>query len=248
MSPRGRGRLAALLLLTVAACSAPPSHFTRLWPKDATGEPLIGLSTEEGVVMVRTDGFAVGDLLEIQFPVGNSLVRDWGRVDRLNESLMVVQPLTARLQRGRLAQSFPKPEEQLYLALRDDEDEPLMQPVEHWRDGAYGDWIVMQGHDPLDIALRYQGTGVYVQRSGRWEIVGLLAGLTAYEGPEPQGELALGFIGLEELARILPQRTNYFEYDIKPLRPDFEFGVPLQPGDIDLPTSEPPAPPTPPPR
>ena len=33
---------------------------------------------------------------------------------------------------------------------------------------------------------------------------------------------------------MLPDRIDFFERDIQQLRPDFEFGVPLQPGDIEV--------------
>lgn len=226
-------RLALLVPLAAAACASPPSHFTRLWPEGRTGSPVIGTSTEDGVLLLSHPDYKVGDRFEIQFPVGNSLVRDWGRLDRINENLAVVRP-QARLLEGRIATALPLPDEKLYLALRDENDEPTMIRVHPWRDGAYGDWIVVSGHDAAEVARDYRGTGLYVERHGRWQIVGLLAGLLAQDERDPRGETALGYIGLLEMSRILPDRIPYFEHDVKPLRPDFEFGVPLQPGDIEV--------------
>ncbi len=240
--------LAALALVALGcAAPAPPSHLTRLWPEGHTGAPLLGLSTEDGVVTLAMPDAHVDDVWEIQFPVGNSFVRDWGRVDRINDTLMVIRPITARLLEGRFATRLPERGETLYVALRDAADEPVMQPVSVWRDGEYGDWVLLPGGDARELAPRLRGAGLYVLREGRWQIAGLLAGLLAGLDEEPE-ELALGYIGLPELARILPDRVAYHLRNARPLRPDFEFGVPLQPGDIDLtpPETDEPAPaPTP---
>jgi hypothetical protein len=224
---------AAALGAALSSCNAPNSHFTRLWPDGESGDPIIGLSTEDGVLVLATPDIEVGKQYEIQFPVGNSFVRDWGRVDRLNDTFAVVRPITARLHEGRIATSLPGPGEQIYLALRDDMDEQEIEEVERWRDGEAGDWVVLPGFDAEEVARDWRGAGLYVDRDGRWQIVGMLAGLTAWDESDPD-EVALGFVGLQEMARILPDRLFYLEHDVRPLRPDFEFGVPLQPGDIDL--------------
>jgi hypothetical protein len=227
--------LALLLPLLAAACaSPPPSHFTRLWPEGTTGSPIIGTSTEDGILLLSRPDFRVGDRFELQFPVGNSLVRDWARIDRVNDNLAVARPLTARIVEGRIATELPQPDEKIFLALRDEDDEPDMTRVRPWRDGMYGDWIVVPGRDSEQVAREFQGTGLYVRRKGRWQIVGVLTGLLAEDEENRRGETALGYIGLLEMSRILPDHVPYFEHDIKPLRPDFEFGVPLQPGDINL--------------
>ncbi|MGQ0553462.1 MAG: hypothetical protein ACT4PU_09620 [Planctomycetota bacterium] len=227
--------LFALLTLLAGCAGPPPSHYTRLWPEGKTGLPMIGLSTEDGVLVLASQEFKIGDRFEIQFPVGNSLVRDWGQLERSNEHLAVVRPLTAVLREGRLARALPQPGEQIYLALRSKRDEPVMEEVELWRNGTHGDWILPpSGRSALTLAREERGAGLYVLRNESWEIVGLLAGLTAREEDDSPSSLALGFLGLGEIARILPGRVDYFEYDVRPLRPDFEFGVPLQPGDIQL--------------
>ncbi|HTE04665.1 MAG TPA: hypothetical protein VK824_00610, partial [Planctomycetota bacterium] len=126
MLPRTAFAALAVSLLLAAGCATPPpAHFTRLWLQGETGVPVIGTSTEDGVLVVAEPQYAVGTTFEIQFPFGNSLVRDWGRIDRLNDNLAIVRPITARLREGRIATSLPQPGEQLYLALRDELDEPL---------------------------------------------------------------------------------------------------------------------------
>jgi|KBSSwiStaDraftv2_1062776.scaffolds.fasta_scaffold200772_2 hypothetical protein len=247
--PRPRALPLVLLALCAAACSSTPDpqHFTRLWPDGKTGVPFIGTSTEDGVLVLAKPEWQVGDLLEIQFPFGNSLVVDKGRIDRLNDTLAVVHPLTARLREGRFAAELPLPGEEIYVALRDENDEPVLVPAPLWHGGDFGDWITLPDRDATTVARDYAGTGVYVKREDRWEIVGVLAGLTAYDETE-SGYLALGFVGLSEMARILPDRLDYFARDVRPLRPDFEFGVPLQPGDLvyEEPAPEEPAAKTPP--
>ncbi len=224
------------------ACAAPPSHLTRLWPKGELGEPVLGVSTEDGVLILSEPSYSVGQLFEIRFRVGDSLVVDWGRIDRLNDYLAVVRPLYAKLAEGRIAQSLPLAHETVYLAVRDERDEPLMEPGRLWRDGDHGDYLVVDGGDSMSLAQEYAGTGLYVKRDERWQIVGLLSGLVARPDTETEGPWALGFIGLSEVARIIPRQERFYEQDVRPLRPDFEYGVPLQPGDIDLEAELPAAP------
>jgi len=227
--------LLGAILAAGAGCCSPPQHFTRLWVEGETGAPAIGVSTEGGILTLSSPGWKVGDRLDLQFPYGNSMVNDVGLVDRLNETITIVLPATSRIMQGRFATHLPSPEEELYLAVRDELDEPVMQEVTLWRDGEYGDWVLLNGLGAGEIeqvARQYRGTGVYVEREGRWEIVGVLAGLLAHDENDPRGEVALGFIGLTELARILPRHQDILKPDLRPLRPDFEFGVPLQPGDL----------------
>jgi hypothetical protein len=227
-----------LLLALLAGCTSPPETYTRLWIEGRTGVPSIGTSTEDGVLVLAQPEWKIGDRFEIQFPIGNSLVVDKGRIDRLNDTVAVIKPLSSRLREGRFAASLPEPGEQLYVALRNELDEPLMAEAEPWKDGAWGDWILLPGRDAAQIAADYAGTGVYVRRDDRWEIVGLLAGLVAQDETAAGDTAALGFIGLGELARILPDHLDFFVRDLRPLRPDFEFGVPLQPGELE-PVNEP---------
>jgi hypothetical protein len=235
-------RRACLLFALLAGCStAPPQHFTRLWVEGRTGLPTVGTSTEDGVLVLAEPEWKVGDQFEIQFPYGNSLVADHGRIDRLNDTIAIVTPLTSRLREGRFAAELPVEGEPLYVALRDENDEPLMAQAASWRDGAMGDWLLVPGQDAVQLARDYAGTAVYVRRSGRWEIVGVLAGLTAHDESGNDGSTALGYVSLAELARILPDQLDYFAHDVRPLRPDFEFGVPLQPGEMEPPATAEPA-------
>jgi len=238
-------RVAALgLALMCGGCASPPppaNHLTRLWPVGDTGTPLLGLSTEDGIVMLSDPTYAVGDIFEIQFPYGNSMVRDRGIVDRLNDNVAVVHPLSARLLEGRFSSRPPDFEDELFLALRDDADEIAFAPVDLWAEGAYGDWITFPDgslswltgtEDPAVIAKTWAGAGIYrMAEHDRMVIVGLLSGFTASlgEGTPPR---AMGYVGLEELARILPDRIQYYKHWEPPLRPDFEYGVPLHPGDV----------------
>jgi len=234
--------VAALLLLGIGAgCTSPPSHLTRLWPGGRTGEPLLGLSTEFGIVLLTEPHYRVGDVFEVHFPFGNSVVRDWARIDRINDTLSIAVPITANVLEGRIATELPRPEEPVYLAMRDEDDEPVMEAVEPWRGGRHGDYVVVPGHDAEDVAEEYAGAGLYVLRRDRWQIVGILAGITARDDRDDAG---LGYIGLLDMAMILPDPIDYFEHDIPALRPDFEFGVPLQPGDIELEPEDEPEPPS----
>lgn len=247
--PRAPRLAPALLLgcLLVTGCIGPPSHLTRVWPEGGTGEPLLGLSTEDGVLLLAEPQWQVGDLFELHFPVGNSHVRDWGRLDRRNDDLAVVRPISSRLREGRFATTLPDPEAPLYLALRDADDDPEMVPVERWHEGRLGNWIVPPDGDAEALAHDWAGAGLYVLREwrwfneDRWEIVGMLSDVTARLVDGAPGDVAVGVIDIAEISRILPDQVDYFVHPIHPPRPDFEFGVPLQDGDIVLP-DEPEAP------
>ena len=236
---RRTGALTALLLLAAACSSPPPSHFTRLWPQKVeqarSGPPVLGVSTEDGVLILARPGYVPEDLFDMQFPVGNSMVVDYGKLDRVNDNLAVVNPITARFAQGRFAATLPESDETLYVAVRDDADAPVMRPASLWHAGALGDWLSVDASDgPADdLARDYAGTGIYVRRDDRWEICGVLSGLVAeLEGDDDSR--GLGFLGLAELARILPDQLPYYLHLDRPLRPDFEFGVPLQPGDLKV--------------
>lgn len=239
---RGLARLAAcLLVVTSAACVAPPEHFTRLWPGGRTGEPVVGLSTEEGVIVLGEPHYAVDDVFEIQFPIGNSVVSAHGSIVRLNEELALIAPLDAVLREGRFAAGLPDfAEEEVFLALRDEDDDPALEPVLLWHDGTFGDYVVLDDVDDPDAFARdHAGMGLYVFRQRHWQIVGMLAGVTARSPDLDDDDVGLGYLSLLEIARLLPDRTDYFDHGVKPLRPDFEFGVPLQPGDVDVPVPRP---------
>lgn len=234
--------LLVVLAAVVVGCAGPPSHMARLWPRGRTGLPMLGVAVNNEVLVLSRPHFQIGDRFEIQFPVGNSTVIDVGEIDRVNNNLAVVRPFTARLQPARLAESLPESHELLHLALRDADDAPEMVPVERWRDGAHGDWILLPGHDARKTAKLWAGAGMYVERKGRWRLVGILAGITAELPDDPDQSVALGYIGLLEIARVLPEELEFFEREPPPLRPDFEFGVPLQPGDLALPPETQPEP------
>ena len=237
MRARTVGLQVLALTLLLGACAAPiPSHLTRLWPLGQTDEPILGLSTEEGVLVLTAPHFRVGDVFNIQFPIDNDGLIDLGTIDHLNDDLAVIRPRTSRLLEGRLATALPTPQETLYLAQRDEDDKPIMVPVERYKGGRYGDYIVLPGHDdPAALARDQAGAGLYLQRDDRWKICGILAGITLNEPGADPADAGLGYIGLIEIVRVLPDQIDYFERDIKDLRPDFEFGVPLQPGDIEYP-------------
>lgn len=243
MNPTSPRALLAALLLALAACSAPPSHVTRLWPQGVQGKPVVGLSTEEGVLVLADRSYRLGDLFDVQFPVGNSRVDEVGELIRINDNLGVVQPLSARLLEGRFATERPAQHEQLFVALRDADDEPLMQPVAMWRDGARGDLIVppIDACDDVDtvddFALRTAGAGVYVYRHDSWEIVGMMSGLVvelADPGTPDEAATSVGFIGLDELRRAVSDGVDYVTPRFLPRRTDFEFGVERQPGDVAI--------------
>jgi hypothetical protein len=226
---------ALFLAASLTACAGPPSHLTRLWPEGESGVPILGLSTEDGILILAEHGQAVGDRFRLQFPVGNSVVQDWAVMDRRNDDLAIVRPITSRLHEGRFATVVPAASEVFYLALRDDDDKPVMVEVDRWHNGMNGAFLAPIDNEPERMAREWAGTGLYVERDGRWEIVGILAGITARMlNGSLEGDVGMGYLDLAEISRLLPDQIDYFEHPILPPRPDFEFGVPLQEGDVDI--------------
>lgn len=208
-----------------------PSHYTRLWPEgQERAQPQVGISTEDGIVTLTGPSFEVGDRFEIEFPIGNSYVVDTGRIVRLNEHMAVLEPFTSRLDQGRFAAYSPAPDEPIWLNIRDERDQPIMVEVSLWDGGEWGDWVLMRGHPADSTAHDHAGAGLYVRREERWEICGVLSGLTARA--EDDGETALGFLGLAELGRLIPGRVKFFDRGLMPHRPDFDHGDPITPRDI----------------
>lgn len=233
-SSRMLARVGLIASLALGACTSPPEHLVRLWPAGTSGEPVLGLSTQDGILMLSEPHFERDDVFEVQHPYGNSTVSGHAFIDHLNEEITLAHMLNARVSEGRFAAYDPDWDlETVYLALRDDDDEVDLVEVERWRDGVHGDWLSYDADEAEALARDWAGAGLYVRRREHWQIVGLLAGITAHlEGDDD--DVGLGYISLVEIARILPDHVDYFEHDIEPLRPDFEFGVPLQPGDVVL--------------
>jgi hypothetical protein len=209
-----------------------PDHLLRLWEPGDLGNPKLGLATEDGVLILSEPEYEVGHLFELQHPVGNSYVIDTGTIVRLNQNLAVVAPSTSRMGKGRFAAYAPRPDETIYFATRDERDKTVLHETALWQDGVWGDWIdVPRELDPEDTAGSCAGTGLYLQRAGRWEICGMISGLTATANDDDS--IGLGFVGLAEIGLVLVEEHNFFDRDLLPHRPDFELGDTIEPEDIE---------------
>jgi hypothetical protein len=67
---------------------------------------------------------------------------------------------------------------------------------------------------------RYAGSGVFAWRDGAMELVGILNGVWCAE------LRAFAFVGLDEMATLLPSESSYFARRATVRRGDFEYGVP----------------------
>ncbi len=71
-----------------------------------------------------------------------------------------------------------------------------------------------------DLVTSCAGAGVYAWRNGEMELVGVLNGVWCEELE------ALAFIGLDEIADVLPKESSFFARRALPKRADFEYGIP----------------------
>jgi len=60
------------------------------------------------------------------------------------------------------AATLPTPDETLYIAVRDERDQPVMQPANFWHAGEFGDWIGVEADAADALARDYAGTGIHV--------------------------------------------------------------------------------------
>jgi len=242
-------RLAALLLLPTA-CHAPASIESTVEFETARGI-VRGVATEDGV-------FALAEIVPVTGEVsfrcrtGNGFYDDVATLVRRNETLAVLTPKSSHLNLARFATHPAARDDRLFVEVRH-EDRADLLACHLLEEGQRGDLLVLdeRQHEFADIVVRYAGAGVFVWREKTMQLVGMLNGVYC-EDPK-----ALAFVGLDEMATLLPATSDYFVRRELPRRADFEFGVPrsfagerpaasgLTPAGEAPPAATPPAPPSP---
>jgi hypothetical protein len=144
-------------------------------------------------------------------------------VTRRDETLSVLTPYSSAPNQARLAASAAGLDDDLYIEAPHVHADPELIPVTLLGDGTLGDLIrVKDGRRLEDLARIYAGAGVFADREGFLQLVGILNGVFVAEAQ------ALGFIGVGQIARVLSHDDPYFQRRALPRRADFEYGMPRQ--------------------
>jgi hypothetical protein len=239
--PRGTPGVAracglALALVAAAACRGPASVETSVEFQTERGV-VRGVSTEDGVFALADTVPATGEVT-FRYRVGNGMFDDVASLERRNDTLAVLAPKSSRPNKARFAGYPASRDDSLFLEVRTADHSDLIRC--HLLDqGRRGDLLVLDERvtEFDDVVHHYVGVGVFAWRSSQMELVGILNGVYSSDPP------ALAFIGLDEMATLLPATSNYFVRKVaQPLRADFEYGVPRA-FEGERPSASDPAPP-----
>src|SRR5262245_35123019 len=220
---RRRPRIGALLLagplLAAAACRGPASIESTVEFQTERGV-VRGVSTEDGVFALVETVPATGEV-SFRCRTGNGFFDDVARLERRNDTLALLTPKSSRLNLARFAAYPAAKDERLYIETRTANHTDLLAC--HLYDGGrQGDLLILDEQTVAfdDIVRHYAGAGVFTWRSGTMQLVGILNGVWC---DEPH---ALAFVGLDEIATLLPASSDYFARKVLPRRADFEYGIP----------------------
>lgn len=238
--------LPGCVALLAAACQVPAPIEANVEFQTERGI-VRGVSTEDGLFALRELLPPSGEL-SFRYRTGNGFFDDRARLVRQSDLLALLEPLSSRPHQARFAIYPAAYDDRLFIEVRTADAADLLSC--HLLDeGRRGDLVVLDEGELADVAQRYCGAGLFAWREGMLQLVGVLNGVYAEE-PE-----ALAFIGLDELATLLPATSNFFERRAQPYRADFEYGTPRdfegeQPAVSDPPPlgEESPAPASDPPR
>jgi hypothetical protein len=220
MLPR-RNALAPLRLLApialLAACRGPAPIEATIDFQTERGI-VRGVSTEDGLLALR-DVVPESTPMQFRYRVGNGFFDDRARLVRQNDVLALLAPESSRPHLARCA-GFPAArDDRLFIEVRDEEGPELLE-CRLLDEGRLGDLLVLDEGELEEVAHRFAGAGLFAWREGTMQLVGVLNGVYCEE-PE-----ALAFIGLDEMATLLPETSNYFVRRALPHRADFELGIP----------------------
>ena len=208
--------LGALLLL--AGCKVPDPIEANVEFQTERGM-VRGVSTEDGL-------FALADVvppaetpLLFRYRTGDGFFDDRARLVRQTDVLALLAPESSRPHRARFAIHPASFDDRLFIEVRTGDEADLLEC--HLFDlGRQGDLLVLDEGQLADVAHRYAGAGLFAWRDDMLQLVGVLNGVYCEE------PATLAFIGLDEMATLLPETSDFFVRRALPHRSDFEYGVP----------------------
>ena len=214
-------RRLAPALLSLAACHGPAPVEANVEFQTERGV-VRGVSTEAGILAL-VDVLPESGEISFRCRIGNSFFDDVADLVRRGDALALLSPRSSRPPLARFAAYPAALDDTLYVEVRTVspiEDVPDLLRAHLLEEGRRGDLLVLDEALSVDIAHRYAGAGVFAFRDGSMELVGILNGVYL-ESPR-----ALAFVGLDEMATLIPAESSYFERRPTVRRADFEYGVP----------------------
>lgn len=208
---------ASLLLGCIASCTSPSRSSVIL--RTENGE-VYGLSTESGILALG-DAVGTAEQVEFRYHIGNGFFDDTANVERRGAELVVLRPASSRPNQARLAAYPARPGDKLWIEVPDGHGDSDLLVVQLFEQGRRGNLLVTEAGVPIESQARdMAGAGLFVKREGFLQLAGILNGIYTEEGR------ALGFIGVDRIAQVLPAGDPYFERRAFPRRADFEYGMP----------------------
>jgi hypothetical protein len=192
-----------------------------------------GVSTQEGIFAFAEIAPPTGEL-SFRFRTGDNFFDDVATLQRKSDVLALFAPKSSRLNQARFATYPAAADDKLYLEVRTDGHTDILAC--HLLDaGVRGDFVALDEKrlELADVAHRFAGVGVFAWRDGSMQLVGMLNGVYC---EEPR---ALAFIGLDEMATLIPVESDYFVRRVLPHRADFEYGTPRDFEGEKVPVSDP---------
>ena len=211
--------LVAGLALGLAGCRSPHSI-----------ESGVEFETERGIVRgVATEGgiYALADVVpptgELSFRcrTGNGFFDDTATVVRRGDAIAVFEPKSSHLNLARFAGYPAAAADALFIETHEGGEAGLI-PCHLFESGKLGDLLTLDDDsvEPGPFAQHYAGSGIFAWRDKSMQLIGMLNGVYS---PEPK---ALAFVGLDEMATLLPAESSYFARRVTTRRADFEYGIP----------------------
>jgi len=227
--------------LLTPGCAVPvPNDLVLL---DVPGAQRYALSTEDGIIAINGDDLAAGIVpilyyFRVQHIGTQHTISDDAKVLQKTDELALLEPVSTQMNFSDLAAQDAEPGEAIFIQILD-LDDPEMRPVllkaSLFENGRYGNLLLLEdsSYTPEHVARTFAGAGLYVQRMGRFVIVGILSGMVASNPVLNTGLLSrfetppelLPFISLEVIAPVLPRTSDFFERRKVIYRPDIEYGL-----------------------
>ncbi len=214
---------ALLLTLLLAACGSLPVPQETLVEFQTEAGLRYGTSTEGGL-LVLSELLDEKEQVPFRYRVGNGFFDDVATVVTRGDHLSVLSPVSSQLNQARFARSPVLPDEPVLLESRSEEGEPEFIPLRLYRGGAFGDLLIDEEEDrtAAELAAAHSGAGVFVERDGFLQLVGIVNGVYV------PAHNSLAFISADALSDVLPNAATFLERIALPMRADFEYGVPRE--------------------
>jgi len=205
-------------------CRSQENHITLV---DVPSGQVAGLATEQGILLLNTPSIKSGDIYSIRHIYGNSRLEDEAIVIHTDEYLAIMAPISVKLNMASFLRFPIKTEEELYIGVLDEDNDPVYLPAELFEKGAKGDFVLCKELHlyPEPIPDKgYGGLGLFAYRQDYLWLAGILTPMKAQISGVADDVYT--FVGMDTILRFLPNNIEDLINRVKkPFRPDLEFGI-----------------------